>query len=105
MEDFYANNPIADWPYLLILVVVIAAGVLYYRHVKKEQMAREKAEHDAYSHTVNDSNYNINREGMDGHRDQGLSREEAKAQIETLKDANQIPTRDEFGELNKDLKK
>jgi len=94
-----------DWPIILGIVVVIAGLVLYYIKNKNDQDKLKAAEHDAYSHVVNDSNYNISREGIDGHRDEGLSKEEAQRAVETLKETNEVPSQEEFDELNKDLKK
>ncbi|NJC24946.1 hypothetical protein [Neolewinella antarctica] len=105
MYLLYDTNLASDWPYLLGVVVIIVGLVLYYQKAKTDQIELKKAEHDAYSHVVNDSNYNINREGMDGHRDQDLSKEEAKQAIDTLKETGQIPTQGEFNELKKDLEK
>lgn len=100
----FNNEILPSWAVLLIVVLIIAGLVLYYNKAKKDQVELKKAEHDAYSHTVNDSNYNINREGIDGHRSEGLSKEEAKRQVDTLKETNQVPSRDEFNDLQKDLK-
>lgn len=101
----FNNEVLPSWAVLLIVVLIIAGLVLYYNKVKKDQVELKKKEHDAYSHVVNDSNYNINREGIDGHRSEGLSKEEAQHQVQTLKETNQIPSREEFNDLQKDLKK
>ena len=100
----FNNEVFPSWVILLIVVLIIAGLVLYYNKAKKDQVELKKKEHDAYSHVVNDSNYNINREGIDGHRAEGLSKEEAERQVETLKDTNQIPSREEFNDLKKDIK-
>ena len=105
MYLLYDTNLAEDWPWLLLIVAIIAGLVLYYRHNVRAQRELKAAEHDAYSHVVNDSNYNIAREGIDGHRDENLSKEEAKRAVETLKETNQVPSQEEFNELNKDLKK
>ena len=100
----YDTSLAADWPYLLVILGIIVGLVLYYQKAKKDQIELKKKEHDAYSHTVNDSNYNINREGMDGHRSEGLSKEEAERAVEELKATGQMPPREEFEDLQKDLK-
>ena len=105
MYLLYDSNLAEDWPWLLLIVAIIAGLVLYWRYNVGKQRELQAAEHDAYSHVVNDSNYNINREGIDGHRDQGLSKQDAKKAVETLKETNQVPSREEFNEINKDLKK
>lgn len=99
-----ANSMAGDWPIILGIVVVITGLILYYLKVKKDQAKLNAAEHNAYSHTVNDSNYNINREGVDGHRDKDLSKKEAERAVETLKETNEIPSQAEFNEIKKDLK-
>ena len=101
----FNNEVIPSWVVLIIVVLIIAGLILYYMKNKKDQIELKKKEHDAYSHVVNDSNYNINREGIDGHRDQNMSKAEAERAVETLKETNQIPSQEEFNEINKDLKK
>ena len=102
---FLQSEPVfaSDWPFLIVAAIVILAGFLYYQKVKKDQAELKAAEHDPRSHVVNDTNYNIAREGIDGHRNEGLSKAEAKRAVETLKETEQVPSREEFEELSKDL--
>lgn len=85
--------------------VVLIAMILYYNKVKKDQAELQAAEHDAYSHVVNDSNYNINREGVDGHRTENMNRTEAKEALDDFKETREMPTDSEFHEIQRDLKK
>ncbi len=103
MYLLYDTSLAADWPYLLAILVIIGGVVLYYQKAKKDQIELKEAEHDAYSHTVNDSNYNIDREGIDGHRAKNLSKDEAKRAVDQLKATGQVPSREEFQDLKKDL--
>ena len=105
MYLLYDTNLAQDWPWLLLIIAIMAGLVLYWRHNVAAQRELKAAEHDAYSHTVNDSNYNIAREGIDGHRDKGMDSREAERAVDTLKDTNQIPSREEFREIKKDMKK
>lgn len=86
------------------LVVLIAAW-FYMRKILADRAERDAINHDPYSHVVNDTNYNIAREGMDGHRDEGLNQAEANEAVEDFKESVEMPTREEFHEIRKDLKK
>ena len=90
--------------YLIGGLVVLIAAVLYYRKVKKDQLELEAAEHDAYSHVVNDSNYNIAREGIDNHRTEGLNKAEAREAVEEFKENPEIPSREEYHAVKEGLK-
>ena len=101
----FDEGVLPSWAILLIVLAIIAGLVLYYNKAKTDQIKRAEKEKDAYSHVVNDSNYNIDRSGMDGHRDEGLNKAEAQRAVETLKETNEVPTQEEFNEINKDLNK
>lgn len=85
--------------------VVLIAAYFYYLKLVKDQRERKAKEHDARSHVVNDSNYNIAREGIDGHRDEGLNEAEAKETLDKLKQSGDMPSREEFHKLRDDIKK
>lgn len=85
-------------------LVVLIAAYFYLKKMAIEQEERKIQEHDARSHVVNDSNYNIAREGIDGHRTDDLTTQEAAqtaADFRTTDGA--MPTREEFHEVRKDL--
>ncbi|OAV45254.1 hypothetical protein [Lewinella sp. 4G2] len=105
MYLLYDTNLAADWPYLLGIAVILLGMVLYYLKVKREQAERAAAQHDPRSHVVNDSNYNIAREGMDGHRTEEMSPTEARNAVSTLKETEQVPTRAEYNAIKDDLSK
>ena len=93
-----------DWPYLLVILAIVVGVVLYYNKAKKDQVELKEAEHDAYSHVVNDSSYNIDHEGIDGHRSEHLSKDEAQQTIDQMKQNGEIPSREEYQDLKDDLK-
>jgi|AntRauTorckE5430_2_1112549.scaffolds.fasta_scaffold00703_10 hypothetical protein len=96
----FGANPI----FLIVVTLFLIAAYFYWRKLVKEQSARKAKEHDARSHIVNDSNYNIAREGIDGHRTQELNEAEAKEVLEKLKASDDMPSREEFHQLREDLK-
>lgn len=99
-ETGFGPEPI----YLIGITLLLIAAYFYWRKLVKDQKERKAKQHDPRSHVVNDSNYNIAREGIDGHRDQGLNKAEAKETIEKLKESGDMPSRDEFNNLREDLK-
>lgn len=86
-------------------VVVLLLAALYMRKILADREKRKEILHDPRSHAVNDSNYNISREGMDGHRTEEMNQEEALKVVNGLKDTGEIPTQEEFDKLRKGLKK
>ncbi|TXF88427.1 hypothetical protein FUA23_14930 [Neolewinella aurantiaca] len=100
------SNELAEDAYWLAgAAVIILIAALYFRKILADRAKRKEILHDPRSHVVNDSNYNINREGIDGHRDQALNANEARQAVETLKETEEIPSREEFTELRKDMDK
>lgn len=89
--------------YLIVITLLLIVAYFYWRKLVKDQKARKAREHDARSHIVNDSNYNIAREGIDGHRDQGLSKAEAEEVARKLKASGDLPTNKEFYKLREHL--
>lgn len=86
--------------------VLIVIGAFYFRKILRDQREREANNKDLRSHIVNDSNYNINHEGIDGHRaENNMTAEEAEAAIDGLKESETIPSREEFEDLRKNLNK
>lgn len=84
--------------------VVLVVAYFYYRKILADRAERAAINHDPRSHVVNDSNYNIAHEGIDGHRDQDLNKAGAEEVIDKLKETGTIPSREEFNALRKDLK-
>lgn len=90
-----------------IIGALIVLGIVFY--LTKKFQYTQKAKHvqtnDPRQNVVNDSSYNPAQEGIDGHRDQGLSAEEATKAANQMRDEGHIPSDDEFFELKKDMKK
>ena len=91
--------------YILGAAIVLAIFYFFLKQQSKRQEEIKAEEHDARSHVVNDSNYNINREGIDGHRDSGLSKKEAEQTVRDFKQGvdRDMPSQEEFNEIRKDL--
>ena len=94
-----SNELTQDIMYLLPVVAVLAAIFFLTRYYQRRQVDHQEELKDPRSNVVNDSNYNINREGMDGHRTDTGSPADTKAGIKTLKETNEIPTDKEFYDL------
>lgn len=100
------SNELAQDAYWLAgAAVVFILAALYFRKVLADRKKRDAILHDPRSHVVNDSNYNIDREGIDGHRDEGLNSTEARRGVENFKENGEIPSDKEFHELRDDIKK
>lgn len=89
--------------WIVAVAVFVVGAFLYYSFIGQKPEAREN--HDLRSHIVNDSNYNVSREGVDGHRAEDMSSEEAQQVAEGMKENGTIPSRDEFFELRDSMNK
>lgn len=100
VDDSYGNV----WWMLGALVVL---GIVYFltRKAQHKQQAEKIGKNDPRQNVVNDSSYNIDREGIDGHRAEGFSADEAERTAREMKDGGQPPSEAEFGELRRDIKK
>lgn len=85
---------------------LIVLGIVFWltRRYQYKNRAKHAKNSDPYQNVVNDSSYNIDREGMDGHRSEGLSEDEARRQADTYRETGQKPSETEFRELRKDMK-
>ena len=86
---------------------IIVLALVWY--ITRRQQSKEASKHaktsDPYQNVVNDSSYNIDREGIDGHRADGLSKDEARRQTDTYRETNELPSEEEFRDLQKDLRR
>lgn len=89
-------------PFLWIVgvLVFLTGAFLYFSFLRK----KPKSE-DLRSQIVNDSNYNVNHVGVDGHRAEGMTAEEAKRLVKGMKDEGSVPSRDEFFTLRDVMKR
>jgi|GEM_PF-2368080 len=99
------NELSQDLYWLAGAAVLLVIAAVYFRKILADRKEREAIAHDPRSHVVNDSNYNKNREGIDGHRSEGLNTAEAREGIENFTETDEIPTDAEFHDLRKNIKK
>lgn len=100
MQILLQSNELAqDITYLIPVIAVLVAIFFLTRYYQRRQVEHQEDLKDPRNNVVNDSNYNINREGIDGHRTDVTSPEEAKKAIETLKKTGEMPTDEEFHDL------
>jgi hypothetical protein len=106
MQTLYlqAAPIVNDLYYLAGAAVVIVIAALYFRKILADREKRKAILHDPRSHIVNDSNYNIAREGIDGHRTDGLNAEQARKAVDRLKETGETPSREEFDKLRKAIR-
>ena len=90
-----------------MLGALIVLGIVFFltKRAQYTQRAKNVKTNDPRHNVVNDSSYNISQEGIDGHRDEHLSSDEARKAAEQMKDTGHIPSDDEFFKLREDMKK
>lgn len=98
-----AETPYANLWWVLGALIVLAIVFFLTRKAQHKQAAREIKTADPRHNVVNDSSYNIAQEGIDGHRDEGLSAEEAKRAAEQMKENGHVASEEEFYKLRKDM--
>lgn len=105
MHTLLQSQPVgySDLYWIAGAAVVLIIAYFYYKKLLADRARREAINHDPRSHVVNDSNYNIANEGIDGHRDSGLDKEGAQEVVDKMKETGTIPSREEFHELREDL--
>lgn len=103
---FLQDRPVGynDLYWILGAVIVLLICYFYWLKFNREQKHRERINHDTRSHIVNDSNYNLNRTGIDEHRIATDAPQEAAEGIDNAKKTDSIPTPEEFHELRQDLR-
>lgn len=90
---------------MLGAAIVLVITYFLTRKAQEKQRAKHLKTNDPRQNVVNDSSYNINREGIDGHRDQNLSEDEARRAVDDMKEGGTLPSDEEFHELRKDIKR
>ncbi|THH41296.1 hypothetical protein [Neolewinella litorea] len=90
-----------------ILGALIVLGIVFYltKRAQYTQRAKHLKNSDPYQEVVNDTSYNINQEGIDGHRSDDLTAEQAQRTTENMKDGGRIPSDEEYHDLKDDTKK
>lgn len=90
-----------------ILGALIVLGIIFFltKRAQYKQRAKHVKTNDPRQNVVNDSSYNISQGGIDGHRDEDLSADEARKAAEQMKETGHIPSDEEFFKLREDMKK
>lgn len=90
-----------------ILGALIVLGIVFYmtKRAQYTQRAKHLKNSDPRQEVVNDTSYNINQEGIDGHRSEGMTAAEARRTTENMKESGHIPSDEEYHDLKDDTKK
>lgn len=106
MSIFLQSNELSEDVWWILGALIVLAVVFYMtKRAQYTQRAKEVKTADPRQNVVNDSSYNINQEGIDGHRSEGRSPEEAEQTARKMRDEGQIPSDEEFHDLRDDMKK
>ncbi|PPK86707.1 hypothetical protein CLV84_3643 [Neolewinella xylanilytica] len=105
--SIYLQSPgLTDDLWWILGALVVLAAVFYMtRRAQNTERAKHLKTNDPFQNVVNDSSYNINQEGIDGHRAEGMTKAEAEKTAEDMKRSGNIPSDEEFHDLRDDMKK
>ena len=105
MPIFLQSNELSEDVWWILGALIVLAVVFYMtKRAQYTQAAKSAKTADPRQNVVNDSNYNINQEGIDGHRSEGMNADEARRTAEEMKESGHIPTDEEFHDLRDDMK-
>lgn len=100
-----ANELSEDIYWVLGAVIVVLICYFYWLRMNKSQRQRRERLQGPREDILNQSNYNISRTGIDDHRTENMSAEEAKNLVDGMKSEGDIPTDEEFHRLRRSLRK
>lgn len=100
-----SNELLTDVWWLLGFGILVIALLLTLRHFRARQVIRRKKRHDPRAANINETNYNINRAGIEEHRTAAKTEAEAQKALEALREAEELPSNEEFAALRRELKK
>lgn len=83
--------------------IVLLIVFFFTRKAQYQQRAKDKSRNDPRSKIINTTNYNINQEGIDGHKTQGLGAAGAAEVIDKDRETGYIPTNEEFFDQREDV--
>ena len=106
MPILLQSNELSEDVWWIIGALIVLAVVFYMtKRAQYTQAAKRAKTADPRQNVVNDTSYNINQDGIDGHRSEGLDPEEARRAAEEMKESGQIPSDEEFHDLRDEMKK
>ena len=106
MSIYLQGSGLTDDLWWIIGALVVLAIVFYLtKRAQYTQRAKEVGKGDPYQKVVNDSSYNENQDGIDGHRSEGMNRSEAERTVDDMKQTGHIASDEEFHNLRDDMKK
>ncbi len=106
MSLYLQSNGLTDDLWWILGALIVLAIVFYMtKRAQYTQRSKEIKTADPRHNVVNDSSYNINQEGIDGHRSDGMTEQEAEQTTENIKKTGHVPSDEEFHDLRDDMKK
>ena len=106
MPILLQSNELSEDVWWILGALIVLAVVFYLtKRAQYTQAAKRAKSADPRQNVVNDSSYNINQDGIDGHRSEGLSAEQASRAPEEMKDSGHLPSDEEFHNLRDDMKR
>ncbi|MGB3798661.1 MAG: hypothetical protein WA952_02535 [Lewinella sp.] len=105
--SIYLQSPgLTDDLWWILGALIVLAAVFYMtKRAQYTQRAKEVKNADPRQNVVNDSSYNDKQEGIDGHRSEGLTKDQAERTAENMKETGHIASDEEFHDLRDDMKK
>ncbi|WP_157974236.1 hypothetical protein [Lewinella sp. IMCC34183] len=106
MSLYLQSNELSEDVWWILGALIVLAVVFYLtKRAQNTQRAKEVKTNDPRQNVVNDTSYNINQDGIDGHRSENMSPDEARRTIDDMKETGHIASDEEFRDLNDDLRK
>ncbi len=106
MSLYLQTNELTEDVWWIVGALIVLAVVFFLtKRAQYTQRAKEVRTNDPRKDVINDSSYNINQEGIDGHRSEGMDKQQAERTIENMKETGHIASAEEFEDLNDDLRK
>ncbi|WP_157975927.1 hypothetical protein [Lewinella sp. IMCC34191] len=106
MSIFLQSNGYMDDLWWIIGALIVLVVVFYMtRRAQYTQRAETVKNADPRQNVVNDSSYNDKQDGIDGHRSEGFTAEQAERTVDDMEENGHIPSDEEFHDLRDDMKK
>ena len=99
------SNELAEDVWWIVGAAIVLA-IVFFLTKKAQYTQRNKNidRRDGYDKAINKTNYNVSQEGIDGHRTEDLSPEEAREVAKKMRETGQQPTEEEFHDLRKRMR-
>ena len=106
MSLYLQSNELSEDVWWIVGALIVLAVVFYLtKRAQNTQAAKSAKNADPRQNVVNDTSYNINQDGIDGHRSEGMTEQQAERTIEGMEESGHIASNEEFRDLNDDIKK